>query len=413
MRKRARPPEALERRPVARVAAGERARTPVVARERARTPVVAVLAALALVGCSASEGLGSVSLAPDFVLEGSGTNVDSIAFWEAPDPRDTLLLVTAKGNQRVEVWRFPFTDDEQTPLTHPGFGIDAQVNGIAVDQAEDLLYVAVSQPVSTVAIFSLPERTFLGRLDPGLGELGSEPNLALLHRPDGARWLYVSADDRVAILDAGSGAGVGRFEPAAGLETMAADEREQVIYIPDENGRSGVHAYDPTGRPHLRQGTNRFAADVFDADAEGIVLYRCESAASGDDGRGFLVVSDQRADRTEFELFDRRSWQHLGAFLLEGVSNTDGIGSTQQALPGFPMGLFAAIDDDTRTVGIGWHRILEATGLGCDAARASPTPDRVGFRSRQLRAHPRARPRPGAVARESAGWGVYTSQEMH
>jgi len=280
MRKRARPPEALERRPVARVVSGE----------RARTRVAAALAALALAGCSASEGAGSVSLAPDFALDGSGTNVDSIAFWEAPDPRDTLLFVTAKGNQRVEVWRFPFTDAEQTPLTHPSFGSDAQVNGIAVDQAEDRLYVAVSQPESTVAVFSLPQRTFLGQLDPGLGDLGSEPNLALLHRPDGARWLYVSADDRVAILDAGSGAGVGRFEPSVGLETMAADEREQLIYIPDENGRSGVFAVDPTGRPYQRSGALHLGAGVFDADAEGIVLYRCESPASGDAGRGFLGV---------------------------------------------------------------------------------------------------------------------------
>ncbi len=365
MRKRARPPEALERRPVARVVSGE----------RARTRVAAALAALALAGCSASEGAGSVTLAPDFALDGSGTNVDSIAFWEAPDPRDTLLFVTAKGNQRVEVWRFPFTDAEQTPLTHPSFGSDAQVNGIAVDQAEDRLYVAVSQPESTVAVFSLPQRTFLGQLDPGLGDLGSEPNLALLHRPDGARWLYVSADDRVGILDAGSGASVGRFEPSVGLETMAADEREQLIYIPDENGRSGVFAVDPTGRPYQRSGALHLGAGVFDADAEGIVLYRCESPASGDDGRGFLVVADQRADRTEFELFDRRSWRHLGAFVLEGVSNTDGIGSTQQALPGFPMGLFAAVDDDTRTVGIGWDRILEATGLGCDAARPPSDPE--------------------------------------
>jgi hypothetical protein len=55
--------------------------------------------------------------------------------------------------------------------------------------------------------------------------------------------------------------------------------------------------------------------------------------------------------------------------VLDGVANTDGIGSTQRALPGFPLGLFAAIDDDTSTVGIGWHRILAATGLGCGPER--------------------------------------------
>ncbi len=364
MRKRARPRAARGRRQAAQVVAGG----------RARICATAALAAWALAACSASEGFGTVTLAPDFALDGAGSNVDSIAFWEAPDARDTLLFVSAKENQRVEVWRFPFAGHELTPLTHPSFGSDAQVNGIAVDQQTDLLYLAVSHPESTVAVFTLPQQTFVRELEPGLGDLGSEPNLALLRRPDGARWLYVSADDRVGILDAASGAAVGRFEPSAGLETMAADERDQTIFIPDENGRSGVTAYDPTGAPRPRLGENRFGLGVFDADAEGIVLYRCESDASGDDGRGFLVVVDQRSDRTEFEFFDRRSWRHLGAVVLEGVSNTDGIGSTQRALPGFPQGLFAAIDDDTRTVGIGWQRILEATGLGCGEAPPAGAP---------------------------------------
>ena len=362
MRKRARPPAALRRRHAARI----------VARERARPSVAATLVALVLAACTAREGFGTVTLAPDLVLDGSGTNVDSLAFWEAPDARDTLLFVTAKGNQRVEVWRFPFEGHEEAPLTHASFGSGTQVNGIAVDQASDRLYVAVSSPASTVAVFSLPQRAFLGELDAGLGDLGSEPNLALLRRPDGARWLYVSADDRVGILDAASGAGVGRFTPSAGVETLAADERDQLIYVPDENDGSGVFAYEPTGAPHSRKGSSRFGAGAFEADAEGIIVYRCGDAATGDDGRGFLVVADQRADRTEFELFDRRSWQRLGTLVLAGVSNTDGIGSTQRALPGHPQGLFAAIDDDAATVAIGWHRILEATGLGCGGAEASP-----------------------------------------
>jgi hypothetical protein len=394
MRKRARPLAACGRRQAARIAAAGRARicagAILVAWALAAATLVAwalvavtfvawalvavTFVSLALAACTAPDGFGTVTLAPDFALDGSGSNVDSIAFWEAPDARDTLLLVTAKGNQRVEVWRYPFAGHELAPLTHPSFGSDAQVNGIAVDQQSDLLYLAISAPESTVAVFSLPERVFVRELDPRLGDLGSEPNLALLRRPDGARWLYVSADDRVGILDAASGAGVGFFEPSAGLETMAADERQQLLFVPDENGRSGVGVYDPDGRPYRMHEDDRFGAGVFDADAEGIVLYRCGSDAAGDDGRGFLVVSDQRADRTEFEFFDRRSGRHLGAMVLEGVSNTDGIASTQQALPGLPQGLFAAIDDDTRTVGIGWQRILEATGLGCGEAPPTGSP---------------------------------------
>jgi len=245
------------------------------------------------------------------------------------------------------------------------------VNGIAVDQERARLYVAVSTPASTVAVFSLPELAFQGELVAGAEDLGSEPNLALLRRPDGARWLYVSADAVVHVRDAGTGAAVGEWSPPTGLETMVADDRDQVIYVPDENGGTGVRAYDALGAPHLRGGTNRLGEGVFDEDAEGILLYRCSADGASDDGSGFLVVSDQRSAQTEFELFDRRTWQHLGAFRLTGVSNTDGIASTQRPLPGWPRGLFAAVDDDTATAVIGWDKIFAATGL-CATGAAPP-----------------------------------------
>ena len=345
--------------------------------EARRSPALALLVgALALAGAAASaraqEPFGYAVVAPDFSVNGAGTNVDSIAFWEAPDPADTLLLVTAKGNQRVEVWRLPFAGNQQPALLHASFGTGTQVNGVAVDPATDRLFIAVSSPESTVSLFSLPGLGFLGEFIAGAVNLRSEPNLALLDHASGSRWLYVSADTVAYVRDAASGAAVGQFTPTAGLETMAADDLAQVIYIPDENGRTGVYAYEPLGAPHLRAGTNRFGAGVFDADAEGILIYRCRAAGGADTGAGWIVVSDQRADHTEFEFFDRRSWRHLGAVELTGVSNTDGIGSTQRALPGWPQGLFAAIDDDTSTAGVGWHRIFAATGLACPFAPELP-----------------------------------------
>jgi hypothetical protein len=80
---------------------------------------------------------------------------------------------------------------------------------------------------------------------------------------------------------------------------------------------------------------------------------------------GFIVVADQRWLLSDFEFFDRVTWNHLGTLRLARTNNTDGIASTQQRLPGYPLGLFVAVDDDTRTVGIGWGKVLEAMGLGC------------------------------------------------
>ena len=341
-----------------------------------RRPLHGLASALALASAAACAdagdgSFGTATLAPDFALDGAGANVDSLAFYEAPDPGDTLLFVTAKANPRVEVWRFPFVGGERPALAHASFGSGSQVNGVAVDRDAARLYVAVSSPVSAVSVFALPQLSFVGQLRAGGAGLGPEPNLALLVRPDGARWLYLSSERDVRVLDAASGAVRGRFAPRFGLETMVADDRDQVLYVPDENGSSGVHAFDPFGAPYRRGGADRFGAGVFEADAEGIALYRCAEDAAADDGRGLIAVADQRADRTEFELFDRRSWRHLGAFVLEGVENTDGIASTRRPLPGHPLGLFAAVDDDTRTVVVGWHRILAATGVRCDQEEAS------------------------------------------
>jgi hypothetical protein len=62
-------------------------------------------------------------------LNGSGTNIDSIAFLEHPDPTETLMFVTGKGNNRVEVWKYPFAGSEQDPIR-----FSQNVNGVVVDQ---------------------------------------------------------------------------------------------------------------------------------------------------------------------------------------------------------------------------------------------------------------------------------------
>ena len=133
------------------------------------------------------------------------------------------------------------------------------------------------------------------------------------------------------------------------------------------------YAYHPDGTPYLKNGSNQFGTNVFQYDAQGITLYHCPPIGQ-DNGTGFIVVSDQVGAQTEFEFFDRQSWDYLGTLLINGVSNTDGVASTQQALPGYPMGIFAAINNDTSTVGVGWDKVLAAMGLACDNSSAvSPT----------------------------------------
>lgn len=302
---------------------------------------------------------GTITISVAFQLNGPGQNIDSIDFWEAPDAARTLMFVTAKENSLLEVWEYPFKNGHKPALRHPTFS-GSKVNGVVVDQDADRLYLAISEPSSTVSMFSLPHLKFQMNFNKTGANYQGEPNIALLKLQNGKKQVYVSADDIVYIHDADNGEYYGEFRPKKGLETMAADRFHQRLYIPDENDRTGIYVYHPDGRPYEQNGSNRFGQNVFDSDAEGIVIFPCHSRRDEDDGTGFIVVSDQRSDITEFEFFDRQSWEHLGTLKLKGVSNTDGIASIPVSLPGYPKGVFAAVDNDHKTAVVGWDVIFRA-----------------------------------------------------
>ena len=303
---------------------------------------------------------GIVAITPgeiEFDVNGDGSNVDSISFWEAPDPADSLMFVTSKGNEFIEVYQHPFTGQLQT------ISCGDESNGVWVDQEQDVLYVT-QRDSSNVCAYDLPslEANESRSFTTAASGNNSEPNLTLLTLPDGQTRIYVSYDDMVYYHDAATGESLDKFQPREGLETMYGDDYYGVLYIPDEGGGSGVFVYDPDGEP---AGATFGEDDVFDSDAEGIWVYKCLSDGSTDTGEGLIVVSDQEEDVTDFEVFNRKTKEHLGIINISGVNNTDGISITQQASEQYPMGLLAVIDDDTSTVGVGWDTIFEKIGLSC------------------------------------------------
>lgn len=306
----------------------------------------------------------STEIVPAFELAGSGRNIDTIAFWEAPNPANTMLFVTAKSNSLVEIWRYPFEENQQPPLVHPSFS-GGNVNGVVVDQEANLLYVTVSSPVNTVSVFSLPDLNFVMNFNAPDADFKSEPNIALLKLNENEKRIYISASRLVYIHDATTGDYLGEFAPPRVLEAMVADDYYQVLYIPDEGGQSGIYAFNPDGTRYERFGTNNFGNDRFQDDAEGISIYKCSSTDTTDTGCGFIIVADQLKSQTEFEFFDRETWRYLGQLRIAGVGNTDGIASLQKSFPEYPLGLFAAVNNDSSTVCVSWDTIFRATGLGC------------------------------------------------
>ncbi len=319
---------------------------------------------------------GTITVDSDIEVNGAGQNIDTIEFWKAPDSTETLMFVTAKGNSLVEIWKYPFEGNEQTPLIHSTFSND-QVNGIVVDQEADLLYISIGSSSSTVSVFSLPELNFIMNFSKDGANYHSEPNLALLNLNNGNKNLYVSADFLVYIHNAETGEFLNEFTPERGLETMAGDDFYQRIYIPDENNHTGVYVYNPDGTPYTNNGSNQFGENVFDADAEGIIIYKCPLTNPVDNGEGFIVVSDQRSSQTEFEFFDRITWEHLGTLKITGVSNTDGIASYPYPFPDYPLGVFAALDDDHAVVIVGWDKIFEEIFTATGVEDESLTPENI------------------------------------
>ncbi len=326
---------------------------------------------------------GRVTVKTRFNVAGTGQNVDTIAFWEARTPSRSLMFVTSKNASLVEVWRYPFNSDaaEMTALTHSCLeaSADSGTNGVVVDQQSDLLYVA-SRLSANVCVFSLPDLAHVRTITAG-ATYGGEPNLALLRLPSGAKRLYVSDDSKVYVHNPTTQKLLGQFTPAKGLETMWGDIYHQVLYIPDENGRTGVYAYTPDGRTYRRQGKNILGnSTIFSSDAEGVLEYTCPASGRGDNGAGLIVVSDQIDSPTagnDYEVFDRKTWRHLGKIKLRVprgtgyVYNTDGIGATQQASRQYPGGLFTAVQNDSSVVGVGWKKIFNTisahtgTRFGC------------------------------------------------
>ncbi len=293
----------------------------------------------------------------EFNVSGNGENVDSIAFWEASDPDQSLMFVTSKNNSSIEVYQYPFESQRTT------IACGLASNGVWVDQENDILYIT-ERDSSNVCAYDLPalEDNDALSFTTAASSNKAEPNLTILHLENGQSRIYVSYDNTVYYHDAGTGESLGQFTPSEEVETMYGDDYYQVLYIPDERQPSGIYLYDADGNP---AGSPFGLPPLFERDAEGISVYKCRLPDGDDTGEGLIVVSDQKGDRTDFEVFNRRTKAHLGKINISGVDLTDGIAITQQSSPAYPFGLLVVIDDDLSTVGVGWDTLLEKTGLSC------------------------------------------------
>jgi 3-phytase len=330
---------------------------------------VFLLIALAVCSCHSGKIPGDAQVAEAWRSPSDAKdNLDSLAVWQGPGGR-RWVIGTGKATDRLTVH-----DLETGALVRhaggPGAGPGqlSRPNGVAV--SGDLLFV-VERDNHRIQAFRLPGFEPAGWF--GERELRKPYGLTILERGEDRlefwvtddfdaspgpelggrlrRYLVETAGPRITARDLGpSGATEG---PGALLkvESIQADPEQNLLLVADETGCS-LDVYDLEGTF-----TGRQIQGLFDADPEGIVLYRCP------DGGGYWVTTEQRRARTRFHVLDRRTLAPVGVFTGEATGNTDGIALTQAGSPRFPQGALLAVHDDQGVAAFDWRAIAEALGL--------------------------------------------------
>jgi 3-phytase len=318
----------------------------------------------------------------------AGADVDSVAVWVAPDPAASLLFVTEKALDRVEVW-YAATGRPYDPLPFLGGEPDSsepgqfnRPNAVCViyrfpfrDELCDLLLVT-EQLNSRVQIFRLPELTYFG--DFANGDLSTYRYYGrglAAYRDGDDHYVFVTDSSpsrkvkKYRLVEAGERLGaelVAQFgeESGAGaldiVESVLADPAHDRLHVCGDEGGDDIHIFNLAGE----YAGVTYGEPCFEFDPEGIVLW------DTGEGQGYIVISDQytNGEPNEFEVFDRATLEHLGHFESPGdgqlvTTNTDGIFLLQHPLPGFPDGAFFAVNDDANVHAYDWMEVALAMGL--------------------------------------------------
>jgi myo-inositol-hexaphosphate 3-phosphohydrolase len=275
----------------------------------------------------------------------------AVAVWAAPNPSDSLMFVTQKGSDTVDVWNL---QTNQIVRTLTGFN---RPIGVAVDKTEGAVYVTSDRDhliykflIANIVAGNLsPVLTFGGGMSPSAEPMGvtvyhnAGGNLVYVAYT-GSTKKYVRAFNTSGVLVYAWQVGV-----SIGIESIEADNERGLIYLADRTNNL-IKVYQTNGTFVQDFGGADFTAD---SDPEGIAIYRCG-------GDGYIIVSDQLPN--EFEIYDRLTFQHLATFTVDGARSAIGIALTQSAVPGYPNGAFFLESREREVFGVAWETITGATG---------------------------------------------------
>jgi 3-phytase len=324
------------------------------------------------------------ALKPEVVTETVRHDSDDPAIWVNPtDPAQSLVIGTDKDADGA-LYVFDLAgriqeDKVVRGLLRPNnvdIAYGVEIGGEKVDVA-----VVAERYAHRLRVFRLPDMAAVdgGGIPVFEGERARDVmGIALYTRPtDGALFAIVSRSDAYApqqgylhqyrLVDDGTGQLHGVFTRAFGewsgrkeIEAVGVDDALGYIYYSDEG--YGVRKYhaDPLADDAEDQ-LAEFGQQDFAEDHEGISFY------TRADGTGYILVSDQQANR--FNIYAREGTggdphQHtLLASVLLSTDESDGSDLAMQSLPGFEGGLFVAMSTDRTFQYYSVRDILKAAGL--------------------------------------------------
>jgi len=360
--------------------------------DRARRQSVRILASLALVavagtapGFGQHETLNTSPVAPRVVTEPVRHDSDDPAIWyNREDPAATLVLGTDKDRDGA-LYVFDLhgrivPEKVVRGLARPN-NVDI-VHGLVVDGRRVDVAVVTERYAHRLRVFRLPDMAPLdgGGIPVFEGERARDcMGIALYRRAnDGAVFAIVSRSEFMApregylaqyrLVDDGTGTVRGvptrRFGWWSGrgeIEALAVDPDTALLYASDEDFGVRIYRADPAAED-AEDEVGVFGEAGFEADREGISIYRL------DETRGYILVSNQGADR--FEVFERspdaaRSGKprYLGGVRLSTRASDGSEVVAANDIPGFPGGLFVAMSTDRTFQFYAWADIAEAAGL--------------------------------------------------
>jgi len=316
---------------------------------------------------AASLLLGAAALLPVFyetrVVAGHG-RVDSIAMWVAPNPEQSILYITDKTKNCLEkhdpvsnifLGRLGSSGSAPGQLRYPN-GIDIAYNVPTGRGVRDLLIVT-DRDNNRLAIWSLPDETYMGSVsDPamiepyGVATFWEGDQLQVFATDNGGPTDDVFIFNILPDSQGVRGVLQRTIATQTILESLTVDQFHRRLLLCDEK-RSEVMVYDLQG--NLLQ---RFGLGHFVREPEGIQIY------DTGEGTGYIIVSDQIANPTEYEVFDRQTFAWLGNF-SGSTRDTDGIEIVQTALSNLPNGSFFAQHTDRNAHCYDWGAIANALGL--------------------------------------------------